>query len=58
LVYESGLSKTSKIFGVDVEFLGVSFGVVTKKQFGKILRVVFVIVVDMTQHIHHPAVCC
>ena len=37
-----------------MEFLGVSFGVVTRKQFGKILAVVFVIVVDMTQHIHHP----
>jgi hypothetical protein len=54
LVYESGLSKTSKTFGVDVEFLGVSLGVVTRKQFGKILGVVFVIVVDMTQHISHP----
>jgi len=28
LVYESGLSKTSKTFGVDVEFLVVSPGVV------------------------------
>lgn len=37
-----------------MEFLGVSPGVVTRKQFGKILAVVFVIVVDMTQHIHHP----
>lgn len=37
-----------------MEFLGVSFGVVSREQFCKILGVVFVIVVDMTQHIHHP----
>jgi len=54
LVYESGLSKTSKTFGVDVEFLVVSPGVVTREQFCKISGVVFVIVVYMAQHIHHP----
>ncbi len=37
-----------------MEFSGVSPGVVTREQFGEILVVVFVIVVDMTQHIHHP----
>jgi hypothetical protein len=46
LVYESGLSRTSKTFGVDVKFLGVSPGVVTRMQFGKIHGVVYVVVVE------------
>jgi len=37
-----------------VEFLGFFTGVVSRKQFGEILVVVFVIVVDMAQHIYHP----
>lgn len=37
-----------------MEFLGVSPGVVTREQFCKISGVVFVIVVYMAQHIHHP----
>jgi hypothetical protein len=41
LVYEGGLSKISKTFGVDVEFLGFFTGVVSRKQFGEILVVTY-----------------